>query len=107
MLQAAIAGLLAGYAIAIPVGAIDVLIIHTGLSHGLRTGIAAAAGAASADLLYASIAALADVVELAPRDVGRRAGVFGIRVVGHRTSSSLTNGSIRARACRNRAACSS
>ncbi|HEY5521084.1 MAG TPA: LysE family transporter [Candidatus Limnocylindrales bacterium] len=59
MLQAAIAGLLAGYAIAIPVGAIAVLIIHTGLSHGLRTGIAAAAGAASADLLYASIAALA------------------------------------------------
>jgi len=59
MLQAAIAGLLAGYAIAIPVGAIAVLIIHTGLTHGLRTGMAAAAGAATADLVYASLAALA------------------------------------------------
>jgi threonine/homoserine/homoserine lactone efflux protein len=59
MLQAVIAGLLAGYAIAVPVGAIAVLIIQTGLSHGLRSGIAAAAGAASADLIYASTAALA------------------------------------------------
>lgn len=59
MLQAAIAGALAGYAIAIPVGAIAVLIIHTGLTQGLRAGFAAGAGAATADLIYASIAALA------------------------------------------------
>lgn len=59
MLQAAFAGLLAGYAIAIPVGAIAVLIIHTSLTRGLRTGMAAAAGAATADLVYASLAALA------------------------------------------------
>ena len=59
MLQAAIAGALAGYAIAIPVGAIAVLIIHTGLTQGLRAGLAAGAGAATADLIYASIAALA------------------------------------------------
>lgn len=59
MLQAAIAGALAGYAIAIPVGAIAVLIIHTGLTQGLRAGMAAGAGAATADLIYASIAALA------------------------------------------------
>ena len=59
MLQAAIAGALAGYAIAIPVGAIAVLIIHTGLTHGLRAGLAAGAGAATADFIYASIAALA------------------------------------------------
>jgi len=59
MLQAAIAGALAGYAIAIPVGAIAVLIIHTGLTHGLRAGLAAGTGAATADFIYASIAALA------------------------------------------------
>lgn len=59
MLQAAIAGALAGYAIAIPVGAIAVLIIHIGLTQGLRSGLAAGAGSATADLIYASIAALA------------------------------------------------
>ncbi len=59
MLQAAIAGALAGYAIAIPVGAIAVLILHTGITQGLRAGLAAGAGAATADFLYASIAALA------------------------------------------------
>jgi threonine/homoserine/homoserine lactone efflux protein len=57
--EAALAGALAGYAIAIPVGAIAVLIIHTSLTRGLGAGIAAAAGAATADLIYASIAALA------------------------------------------------
>ena len=59
MLEAAVAGLLAGFAIAIPVGAIAVLILHTGLTQGLRAGLAAGAGAATADLIYASIAALA------------------------------------------------
>lgn len=59
MLEAALAGAIAGYAIAIPVGAIAVLIIHTGLSRGLRQGLAAGAGAATADLIYATIAALA------------------------------------------------
>ena len=59
MLEAVVAGALAGYAIAIPVGAIAVLIIETGLSHGLRAGLAAAAGAATADLVYATLAAFA------------------------------------------------
>jgi arginine exporter protein ArgO len=59
VLEAALAGALAGYAIAIPVGAIAVLIIHTGLTQGLRSALAAGAGAATADLIYASIAALA------------------------------------------------
>jgi threonine/homoserine/homoserine lactone efflux protein len=49
--QAALAGLVAGYAIAIPVGAIAVLIIHTALTQGLRAGLAAGAGAATADLV--------------------------------------------------------
>ena len=58
MLEAVLAGIVAGYAIAIPVGAIAVLIIHTGLTRGLRPGLAAGAGAASADGIYAAAAAV-------------------------------------------------
>ena len=59
MFEAALAGALAGYAIAIPVGAIAVLIIHIGMTGGFRSGVAAAAGAATADGIYATAAALA------------------------------------------------
>ncbi len=52
-------GALAGYGIAIPVGAIAILIIDTGLRRGFRPAFYAAAGAASADFLYALLAALA------------------------------------------------
>jgi threonine/homoserine/homoserine lactone efflux protein len=61
MFEAMVAGAVAGFAIAIPVGAIAILIIHTGLTRGLRTGLAAAAGAASADGIYATIAVLAGI----------------------------------------------
>ena len=59
MLEAALAGAVAGYAIAIPVGAIAVLIIHTSMTSGLRHGLAAGAGTATADGIYATIAAFA------------------------------------------------
>ena len=59
MLEAALAGAVAGYAIAIPVGAIAVLIIHTALTSGFRAGVAAGAGTATADGIYATIAAFA------------------------------------------------
>lgn len=52
-------GALAGYGIAIPVGAIAVLIVETGLRRGFRAGFAAGAGAAAADTLYASLAIIA------------------------------------------------
>ena len=52
-------GVLAGYGIAIPVGAIAVLIVDMGLRRGFRLGFMAGAGAASADFMYASLAALA------------------------------------------------
>lgn len=52
-------GVIAGYAIAIPVGPIAILIIDTGLRGGFRPGFAAGAGAASADLTYAALAAIA------------------------------------------------
>ncbi|MFI5261959.1 MAG: LysE family transporter [Candidatus Limnocylindrales bacterium] len=58
MLSAAVAGAVAGYAIAIPVGVIAILILSTAASRGLVVGLAAGAGAASADGAYALLAAL-------------------------------------------------
>lgn len=58
MFEALIAGALAGYAIAIPVGAISILIFEIGLRRGLRSGFAAGSGAATADGIYATIAAI-------------------------------------------------
>jgi threonine/homoserine/homoserine lactone efflux protein len=51
-----LAGAAAGYAIAIPVGAIAILILETGIRRGLRPALAAGAGAASADGIYAFVA---------------------------------------------------
>lgn len=56
MLAAFVAGALAGYAIAIPVGAIAVLIVEAGVRRGFRIAAAAGAGAATADLTYATLA---------------------------------------------------
>ena len=58
MIAAFVAGLAAGYGIAIPVGAVAVLIVETGIRFGGRTAAAAGAGAASADGIYAAVAAL-------------------------------------------------
>ena len=52
-------GLGAGYGIAIPVGAVAVLIVSRGLQHGFRAGLMAGAGAATADLFYAILSSLA------------------------------------------------
>ena len=49
-------GVIAGYGIAIPVGAIAVLILDTGLQRGLRFALAAGTGAAAADFTYAALA---------------------------------------------------
>ena len=49
-------GAAAGYAIAIPVGAIAVLIVRTGVRRGFGLAAAAGAGTATADLVYAVIA---------------------------------------------------
>jgi threonine/homoserine/homoserine lactone efflux protein len=51
-------GVLAGYGIAIPVGAIAVLIIDVSIRRGLAIGMQAGAGAATADLIYAGAAAV-------------------------------------------------
>lgn len=52
-------GLLAGYGIAIPVGAIAILIVNASLRCGFQAGWMAGAGAASADLFYAAVASVA------------------------------------------------
>lgn len=52
-------GMLAGYGIAIPVGAIAILIIEASLRRGFSYGFMAGAGAATVDLIYALIAVLA------------------------------------------------
>ena len=77
MIAAFLAGALAGYAIAIPVGAIAVLIVETGVRRGFRLAAAAGAGAATADFLYASLAMAAGSAAapvLAPWSIPLRAG---------------------------------
>jgi len=54
-----VAGLLAGFGIAVQVGAITVLIMTLSAHHSLRTGLAAGLGTATADGLYALLAATA------------------------------------------------
>jgi threonine/homoserine/homoserine lactone efflux protein len=56
LLSAFLIGAAAGYAIAIPVGPIAVLIVRTGLRRGFRIAAAAGAGTATVDLIYAILA---------------------------------------------------
>ncbi len=58
-MDAFLQGMLAGYGIAVPVGAIAILIVEMGLRNGFRAGFLAGAGAASADLVYAALAGAA------------------------------------------------
>lgn len=58
-LRALLAGVLAGLAVAVPLGAISVLILQEGLSRGWRHASAAATGVALVDLAYAGLATAA------------------------------------------------
>ena len=58
MIGAFLAGAVAGFGVAIPVGPIAILILDTALRRGLRSGLAAGAGAATADGIYATIAGI-------------------------------------------------
>lgn len=58
MTAAFLAGLVAGYGVAVPVGAIAVLILGLSVRTSLRVGAAAALGVATADGLYAAVAVL-------------------------------------------------
>ena len=100
-------GVLAGYGIAIPVGAIAVLIVDMGLRRGFGLGFMAGAGAATADFFYASLAALAGQAlasALAPFALGLRIasalvllslggyGLWRARQVGARQGTEPTTG---------------
>lgn len=68
MIAAFVAGVVAGYGVAVPVGAIGVLIVGLSARGSLRVGAAAGMGAATADLAYAALAviggaAIAGVIE--------------------------------------------
>jgi threonine/homoserine/homoserine lactone efflux protein len=58
LLSAFLIGAAAGYAIAIPVGPIAVLIVRTGLRRGFRVAAAAGAGTATVDLIFAILAVM-------------------------------------------------
>ena len=57
-MDAFITGVAAGYGIAIPVGAIAILIMDVGIRRGFWPAFSAGAGAATADFLYAALAVL-------------------------------------------------
>ncbi|MEV5438380.1 LysE family transporter [Streptomyces sp. NPDC052682] len=58
MTAALVAGLLAGYGIAVPVGAVGTYLVSLTARTTLRTGVCAALGIATADGLYALVAVL-------------------------------------------------
>lgn len=83
MSDVVIAGALAGLGVAIPLGAISVLIIETTIRHGFRVGWAGGAGAATVDGTYAVLAAFfgtAIAVLLAPWAVPLRLLSAGLLV---------------------------
>ena len=84
VLDPLLAGLIAGWGVAIPLGAIGVMIVDLGMRGGFRPAAAAAAGVATADLLYAAVAAAAGAAAaaaLAPHEHALRlisAGVLAV-----------------------------
>jgi threonine/homoserine/homoserine lactone efflux protein len=57
--EALVSGLIAGWGVAVPLGAIGVMLVDLGMRGGFRSAAPAAAAVATADLLYAGVAALA------------------------------------------------
>lgn len=108
VLEAFLRGVLAGYGIAIPVGPIAILIIELGIHRGFAYAFSAGAGAASADLIYATIAVAAGTVIvsiLAPfSGILRIVSAFGLILIG---VWLLFRGLRRSHAHRNRLAMSS
>ena len=79
-----ITGLVAGFAIAMPPGAVTGLIIRTGLHRGLRAALAAAWGCATVDFVYCSVAVLAGaaLVPLLGAVEGPLRAVTGVVLIG-------------------------
>jgi arginine exporter protein ArgO len=70
-------GLAAGYGIAVPVGAVSILIFTAGMKSGFWKAFAAGAGAATADLVYASAASVAGSALVMVLQPGARAFRIG------------------------------
>lgn len=97
MLTSFVAGALAGWAIAIPVGAIAILIVELGIRRGFRVAAAAGAGTASADGAYAALAAvggtaLAAVLEPLARPL-RIVAILALLAIGIRGLLRARSGS--------------
>ena len=87
-------GALAGYGIAIPIGAIGVLLVDTAMRRGFRPAAAAGAGVATADLLYALVAvllgaAVSDAVESFQDTLRIVSAVVLVAVAAHLLRSAL------------------
>ncbi|MGA2640764.1 MAG: LysE family transporter [Spirochaetia bacterium] len=87
-MQGLLDGMIAGYGIAVPVGAVSILIFTTGMASGFRSGFAAGAGAATADLVYAAAAsaagsALAMLLQPAARYLRVAGGVALLLLAGY------------------------
>ena len=100
MFDALVSGLVAGWGVAIPLGAIGVLLVDLGMRGGFRHAAPAAAAVATADLLYAAVAAAAGAAAaslLAPHEHALKlvaAGVlaavaaFGLRAAWRRAKTA-------------------
>lgn len=77
-------GLIAGYGIAIPVGAVAIMIVSVSMQSGFPIGFMAGAGAASADFIYAVLASIAGatVIELLQPIAPALRIVSGIVLIG-------------------------
>ncbi len=87
-MNAFLEGALAGYGIAIPVGAIGVLLVDLAMRRGFKPAAAAGAGVATADLLYALVAvllgaAIADAVDSFQDTLTTASAVVLIGVAAH------------------------
>jgi arginine exporter protein ArgO len=91
---AVLAGLLAGYAIAVPVGALGAYLVTLSARSGLRVGLSAALGVAGVDGAYALVAGLggAAVAAWVQPVVGglRRLSVLVLLVLAARTAVTAT-----------------
>jgi threonine/homoserine/homoserine lactone efflux protein len=93
MFEALISGLIAGWGVAVPLGAIGVMLVDLGMRGGFRSAAPAAAAVATADLLYAAVAAAAGsavATLLAPHEQALKltaAGVLaGVAALGLRAA---------------------
>ena len=97
------AGVAAGLAVAVPLGAVGALVLDTGLRHGTRPALAAGLGVATMDGVYAAAAALAGAsvaAALAPAQGAIRLVAASVLAV---VALALLRGALRPRPARARA----